>query len=101
MSRSDPQIKLRVSAELKAELEAKAKSNGRSLNAELVDRLEESVSLDKWHGADNGYSFTLTVLEEAIREAEEARDKLEREYGLDQFDAMKDEILAAIRDMKN
>jgi hypothetical protein len=42
MSREDPQFKLRMSAELRAQAEQAAKAAGRSLNAELVARIEAS-----------------------------------------------------------
>lgn len=45
MSREDPQFKLRMPLELKARIEQAAKDNRRSLNAEIVARLEESFAL--------------------------------------------------------
>lgn len=45
MARSDPQINIRVPADLKKQLELLAIQNGRSLNAEVVLRLENSLSL--------------------------------------------------------
>lgn len=42
MSREDPQFKLRMPAELRAQAEQAAKAAGRSLNAELVARMEAS-----------------------------------------------------------
>ncbi|WP_151805372.1 Arc family DNA-binding protein [Acinetobacter junii] len=44
MARTDPQINIRVPAELKKELELMAVENGRSLNAEVVLRLEQSFN---------------------------------------------------------
>ncbi|MDV2468901.1 Arc family DNA-binding protein [Acinetobacter chinensis] len=43
MARTDPQINLRVPAELKKKLEILAIENSRSLNAEVVTRLENSI----------------------------------------------------------
>jgi hypothetical protein len=43
MTREDPQMKLRLPPELKDRLTALAEENGRSLNAEVVRRLEESL----------------------------------------------------------
>lgn len=43
MTREDPQMKLRLPVELKDRLTALAEENGRSLNAEVVKRLEESL----------------------------------------------------------
>jgi hypothetical protein len=43
MARDDPQINVRMSAQLKAALEAAATESGRSLTAEIVGRLEQSM----------------------------------------------------------
>jgi hypothetical protein len=43
MTREDPQMKLRLPSDLKDRLTALAEENGRSLNAEVVRRLEESL----------------------------------------------------------
>lgn len=40
----DPQFKLRIPASLKAQLEARARQNNRSLSAEILQRLEDSLS---------------------------------------------------------
>ncbi|ULR87209.1 Arc family DNA-binding protein [Comamonas sp. B21-038] len=42
MSREDPQMKIRLPAELKARIEAAATASTRTLNAEVVDRLQGS-----------------------------------------------------------
>lgn len=42
MSREDPQFKLRMPSKLRDQAEQSAKASGRSLNAELVARLESS-----------------------------------------------------------
>lgn len=39
-----PQMKIRLSPELKAKIDETAKANNRTLNAEIVTRLEESFS---------------------------------------------------------
>jgi plasmid stability protein len=44
MSREDPQFKLRLPADLKAKLDQRAKLNGRSINAELVQIVQAAVS---------------------------------------------------------
>ncbi|KAA1182110.1 Arc family DNA-binding protein [Rhizobium tropici] len=44
MAREDPQLKLRLTEELKALVTNAAKANGRSVNAEIVSRLESSFS---------------------------------------------------------
>lgn len=53
MSREDPQLKLRLTEDLKAKVADAARTNGRSVNAEIVARLtrtfedEDAVS-DLW-----------------------------------------------------
>ncbi|WP_180396166.1 Arc family DNA-binding protein [Klebsiella pneumoniae] len=43
MSREDPQFKLRLPADLKAKLDQRAKLNGRSINAELVQIVQAAL----------------------------------------------------------
>lgn len=43
MARDDPQFNLRMSQALKDKIAARAKENGRSLNAEIVQILEDAV----------------------------------------------------------
>lgn len=50
MSREDPQFKLRMPLQLRAQAEQAAKASGRSLNAELVARLESSFLTDNSAG---------------------------------------------------
>lgn len=42
MSREDPQLRIRLPIELKEKIEYSAKANGRSMNAEIVQRLDIS-----------------------------------------------------------
>ncbi|HEJ9030335.1 TPA: Arc family DNA-binding protein [Serratia marcescens] len=44
MSRVDPQFKLRLPADLKAKLDQRAKMNGRSINAELVQIVQDAIA---------------------------------------------------------
>lgn len=44
MARTDPQINLRIPAELKAKIEEFAKKSGRSTTAEIIKRLEDSCN---------------------------------------------------------
>lgn len=43
MSREDPQMKIRLPADLKDRIEALAKQAGRSMNAEIVTRLQQTL----------------------------------------------------------
>lgn len=42
MSREDPQLKIRLPADLKERIESASKTEGRSMNAEIIARLENS-----------------------------------------------------------
>lgn len=44
MKQTDPQYKLRIPQELKDKIEEAAEANGRSMNAEIVQRLQDSFS---------------------------------------------------------
>lgn len=65
MTREDPQFKLRVSPELRDEIERAAKANNRSMNAEIVARLQSSFSQDV---AQPDLSKICEVVREAVRE---------------------------------
>lgn len=52
MSRADPQINIRVPVELKKEIEHAAIENSRSLNAEVVHRLQDSLNKAKIDKSD-------------------------------------------------
>lgn len=56
MARIDPQMKLRLPADLKAWVEDAAKKSNRSLNAEIVHRLEQSFSNEVFIKADDDMS---------------------------------------------
>jgi hypothetical protein len=47
MTRFDPQIKLRLPQKVKQELEAAAESKMRSLNAEVLSRLQSSLERER------------------------------------------------------
>jgi hypothetical protein len=46
MARDDPHFRLRIPEALKDQVEASAKANNRSMNAEIISRLERSFDLD-------------------------------------------------------
>ena len=67
MAKTDIQFNLRIPEELKFKIEASAKSNNRSINAEALVRLEKSFTEQQ--------SVNLTRLEEEIsRLSTEARE---------------------------
>lgn len=45
MTRQDPHFRLRIPEDLKKQIENAARANARSINAEIVSRLERSLAL--------------------------------------------------------
>lgn len=101
MSRHINPFGLRLPIKTKKALENAANKNGRSLNAELVSRLEESLEIDDFLNHATGYGTIRLEFEEALNKLEQVSEAAEREYGIEMFDAMKDEILEAIREQKS
>lgn len=62
MGREDPQLKLRLSEQMKERITDEARSNGRSVNAEIVSRLEQSFSDQRSEGK-NVVRLLLQVLD--------------------------------------
>lgn len=65
MTREDPQMKIRLPAELKASIEEVARLNTRTINAEVVARLQESFT--------SGTSLPLALRDEVQAYADEHR----------------------------
>ncbi|MBF0588926.1 MAG: Arc family DNA-binding protein [Magnetococcales bacterium] len=86
MARTDPQFKLRLSAELKGDIEAAAKGNNRSMNAEIIFRLEKSF--------EEGFMDGGEVLEETVIAAPQTPEPTPAECALDKEDL--DQIKQAI-----
>ena len=53
MNQTAPQMKIRLSPELKKEIEQSAKKNMRTLNAEIVSRLQLTYDLEKENSPDS------------------------------------------------
>ncbi|WP_125361827.1 Arc family DNA-binding protein [Stenotrophomonas sp. 278] len=73
MSREDPQFKLRMTEELRDQIAEAARANNRSMNAEIIGRLEESFaskSLDQATLKD--------VIDETVRRSIEAASEFLR-----------------------
>lgn len=95
------QYQLRLDEKLRDKIKASAKFHNRSMNADIVDRLQETFIQDNaCGGSPSGYNNLVLQYEEVLNELEELKQKYNREYGLEQFDAMKDEILNAIKSLK-
>ncbi|HAT7704158.1 Arc family DNA-binding protein [Enterobacter hormaechei] len=69
MSREDPQLRIRLPIELKEKIEEASRANNRSMNAEIVRRLDSSFL------AEVSDDEVLSV-EEAIQIVSKARDEL-------------------------
>ena len=61
MARKDPQMNLRIPADIKQQVEDAARANGRSGNAEVVLLLQEALA------ARNGHAKTQEPLELTLR----------------------------------
>jgi len=77
MAREDPQLKLRLTVEMKDRIAEAAKANNRSVNAEIVARLEESFqpasglpSKDALILARDMYGITTSLIEMALKYAQ-------------------------------
>jgi predicted HicB family RNase H-like nuclease len=71
MSRDDPQMKLRLPPELKARVEEAARASGRSINAELVQRIAASFDLQIAHPTRQPRGVTVVEVKAAAHEAAE------------------------------
>lgn len=84
MTREDPQMKLRLTVELKDRLTALAKRNDRSLNAEVVRRLEGSLDGETTSGTTPPIDdqtldvFAHTVADKVVQALDERERKQKR-----------------------
>ncbi|WFQ80290.1 Arc family DNA-binding protein [Xenorhabdus sp. SF857] len=69
MSREDPQLRIRLPIELKEKIEETAKANSRSMNAEIVQRLDVSF-------LNEPPTEELISAKDAVHIASKAREKL-------------------------
>ncbi|MEQ1967672.1 Arc family DNA-binding protein [Xenorhabdus nematophila] len=69
MSREDPQLRIRLPIELKEKIEETAKANSRSMNAEIVQRLDISFLNEPPTGE-------LISAKDAVQIANKAKDEL-------------------------
>ena len=71
MSREDPPLRIRLPEELKAIIQARAGENRRSMNAEIVRRLEWSLEAEEAQGSkDAGRRFMQMGLPDEITNAD-------------------------------
>jgi hypothetical protein len=76
MSREDPQFKLRMTEDLKARIEDAAKANNRSMNAEIIARLEASFA----EAAKGGKGNPPPIEETLMLQQAELVEKVKREF---------------------
>ena len=61
MARTDPQFNVRMPADLKEKIEEAAKKNGRSMNAEIVYRLQRSLDEEQEEHVDGFHTIQMTM----------------------------------------
>lgn len=70
MSTEDPHFRLRVPQEVHRRIREAAAANNRSMNAEIIDRLQRTIAQDTAEG-----KFDPSYLEKVLREQREAQAK--------------------------
>lgn len=93
MSREDPQMKIRLPADLKDQIEAASKQSGRSMNAEIVARLEQSF---KQGEEEFDHAFRSAVLEDELKSLEARLGK--KITNPPTADEIADQVLAKLSD---
>lgn len=100
MKRTDPQFKLRIPEDLKAKVEESAKANHRSLNAEIVARLESSFdrevidyALTRPGANTAGTSFARPL---ALGDAESLLEAARAAFRKEQIALLTDQLIAEI-----
>lgn len=85
---TDPQYKLRMPQEIKERIQEAAKANHRSMNAEIVARLADSLERDRditishfTLGPDDDVAGALQDLEEAFGKLDKLREQRRRAKG--------------------
>ncbi|MDV2454063.1 Arc family DNA-binding protein [Acinetobacter towneri] len=74
MSREDPQLKIRLPLELKEKITESAAEYGRSINSEVVTRLEESFEKDD--AAEFDKEFVLQVIQNQQATIQDLTDQI-------------------------
>ncbi|MGC1862819.1 MAG: Arc family DNA-binding protein [Methylocystis sp.] len=94
MKQTDPQLKFRITPELKERLQTAADAARRPLNSEIIDRLERSFGEDK----SGGMSWIKRVKASALPNAapEGVTDPVE-----ERLDARIDELEKRLRDLED
>lgn len=80
MTREDPQMKLRLPPDLKDRLTGAAAANNRSLNAEVVSRLQESFNSHSGRSGRIG-EHTLDLFAEKVGQVMDERERRRKPRG--------------------
>lgn len=80
---------VRMQPELKSRLEELARQAGRSLNAEIVTRLERTLEQDDKPVITTNYN---AILEEGIRQSSDARPKLFTSFSHDEIEEFAEKL---------
>ncbi|CAG4919204.1 Arc family DNA-binding protein [Paraburkholderia saeva] len=75
MARDEPQVNLRIPADLKDRIDKAAEKNKRSMTAEVVARLEESFGGQKAEKAPPIDEYTLDLFAEKVGQVLDTREK--------------------------
>ncbi|EAQ9807300.1 Arc family DNA-binding protein [Salmonella enterica] len=78
--RDDPQLRVRIPEALKEDLEKKARANKRTLTAEIVTRLEATMSQDALLHTSRGFEETVDEIRILRDLLEKLRSTYKREY---------------------
>ncbi len=99
--RDDPQLRVRISENLKSDLEANARLNKRTLTAEIVDRLETTLEQDYFF-ANNplGYRLFPGEYKRLLDDFAELRFKTYQVPSFDSFEEHQQELREAIDTLK-
>ncbi|MBF0186581.1 MAG: Arc family DNA-binding protein [Magnetococcales bacterium] len=98
MARTDPQFKLRLPPELKQKIEQAAHENNRSMNAEMISRLESTLQEEK-AAVQPVVAAPVSVevdTESVISALRESMEKIVREQG----EARRDDTLGVLRELR-
>lgn len=78
--RDDPQLRVRIPEELKGKIEVKARTNRRTLTAEIVARLEASVAQDDLFGKSKGFEESTDEIQILAKKLDQLKERYKRQY---------------------
>lgn len=98
--RDDPQLRVRISTELKNKLEDKARLNKRTLTAEIVDRLEATILQDELLHKSRGFEETVDEIQILRKLLEKLKTTYQREYQAEWIFKNKYELIDVMEKLK-